>query len=87
MIHKSKIENYLGTTEELAEEIGDLRYDTLSDFLNLLADKIQKDGYKDENRGRVQLASQLHDCSKQLRVCKSSIDKAWKICESYMKET
>ncbi|MEM6697039.1 MAG: hypothetical protein AAF599_01490, partial [Bacteroidota bacterium] len=71
MLHKNTIENYSGTMETLAEEIGNLRYDALSNFLNLLADKLQEDGDKDEGRGRVQLSSHLHSCSKQLRICKT----------------
>ena len=86
MIHKEKIENYSGSLEALAEEIGNLKYDALSNFLNLLADKIQNDGDKDERRGRVRLASHLHHCSEQLRACKLSIDEAWRICEPYMRE-
>ena len=85
MIHKIKLESYPGTMEEFVEEIGNLRYDALSDFLNLLANKIQKDGDNDKNRNRVKLAQHLHDCSKKLRDCQSSIDKAWIICEPYMK--
>ncbi|MEL6721407.1 MAG: hypothetical protein AAFP82_22095 [Bacteroidota bacterium] len=84
MIHKSTVENYLGTMEGLAEEIGDLQYDALATFLECLANKIQKDGDKDKGRGRIKLASHLHDCSEQLRACKS-IDKAWVICKPHMK--
>ncbi|MEM6379114.1 MAG: hypothetical protein AAF705_12940 [Bacteroidota bacterium] len=85
MIHKATIGNYSGSMKELAEEIGDLRYDALSDFLNLLADKIERDGDKDKSRDRVKLAKNLHDCSNQLNAAKQSIDQAWIICEPYMK--
>ena len=44
MIHKDIVENYLGKMEELAEEIGNLKYDSLSKFLNLLATKIENLG-------------------------------------------
>lgn len=85
MIHKDTIENYSGTMEELAEEIGNLKCDALSEFLNLLAKKIEKDGDKDKSRNRIKLANNLHNCSNKLKECKESIDKAWIICEPYTK--
>ena len=85
MIHKKIVENYSGTMEELAEEIGNLKYDALSEFLNLLANKIESDGYKDKSRNRIKLSKHLHDCSNKLKECKYSIDKAWIICEPYTK--
>lgn len=84
MIHRAMPKNYAGSMEELAEEIGDLRYDALSEFLELLAQKIQKDGDKDKGRGRVQLATHLHKCANDLTEAKTSIDGAWIICEPYM---
>ena len=84
MIHRSTLKNYAGSMEELAEEIGDLKYDALSEFLELLAQKIQKDGDKDKKRGRVRLATHLHECANNLTKAKTSIDKAWIICEPYM---
>lgn len=84
MIHKTKISKY-NNLDDLAEEIGDLRYDALANFIGLLADKIERDGDKDQSRNRVKLAGNLHDCANQLKKAKSSIDRAWKICEPYMK--
>ena len=71
--------------DELAEEIGNLKYDALSNFLYLLAEKIKKDGEKDKNRNRVKLAKNLQDCSTKLLESKESIDKAWVICKPYTK--
>jgi hypothetical protein len=39
MIHTSEVINYPGSMEELAEEIGNLKYDALARFLELLAKK------------------------------------------------
>ena len=85
MKHPATVENYPGTLKQLAEEIGDLRYDALASFLSLLADKIQSDGDKDHSRNRVQLAKQLYYCSSALNEAKIAIDKAWGISEPYMK--
>lgn len=71
--------------QKLAEEIGDLRYDALAEFLGLLAAKMQNDGDKDKSRGRTQLAESLHTCADRLTAARSAIDKAWRISEPYMK--
>ena len=85
MIHKSTIENYPGTMHELAEEIGDLKYDALAEFLQLLSSKIEKDGDKDKSRNRTKLAASLYLCSAKLNEAKIAIDRAWEISEPFMK--
>lgn len=82
--HDTKIKRYQGTLNELATDIGDLRYDALSDFLNLLRDKIKGDGDKDFERGRVNLAKQLHGCADNLKQSKAKIDEAWRISKPFM---
>jgi len=71
--------------EELVKEIGDLKYDALSQFLELLANKIQNDGEKDKRRNRIKLASNLFGCAEQLKLSKKYLDDAWVICEPYTK--
>jgi len=84
MEHKSWIKNYESDFERLAEEIGDLRYDSIADFLLLLSQKIEKDGGKDRARGRVKLANALDETAKHLKEGSESVMDAWRICESYM---
>ena len=85
MIHTDTVEKYSGTMNELVEDIGNLRYDALSYFIELLAKKLKHDGDKDQSRGRVKLASHLYACSENLNLGKLSIDKAWEISEPFMK--
>ena len=85
MIHDTIIKNYNGDLNNLATEIGDLRYDALSEFLLLLSEKLKADGDQDFERGRVKLAKQLQECSNYLRASKISIDEAWRICEPFMR--
>ena len=82
--HKHDVENYQGTKQQLAEEIGNLFYDSLAEFLDLLSAKIEKDSKADEARGRVKLAANLHECAIKLTEASADISKAWKICEPYM---
>jgi monomeric isocitrate dehydrogenase len=84
MIHHTHVRNYPGSLEELAGELGDLRYDALAEFLELLADKIRKDGDKDRERQRRKLAASLHCCADELMNAKKAIDRAWAISEPYM---
>lgn len=84
MIHETKIKKYQGTLNDLAIDIGNLRYDTLAEFLDLLGKKIQEDGDKDLARGRAKLAKQLHDCSSCLEQSKKAVDEAWRISEPFM---
>ena len=46
MKHKKWLPNYENKFEQLAEEIGDLRYDSLEKFLALLSEKIERDSNK-----------------------------------------
>ena len=85
MIHKSEVEKYQGTMGELARDIGDLKYDALAEFLELLATKIEFDGKKDEARGRVKLSTNLFSAAENLKNSQKAIEKAWVICEPYTK--
>ena len=82
MIHKTEIEGF--NLQELADKVGDLRYDTLQDFLLKLSIKIKKDGTKDRSRGRIKLANELDEASNKLQECSININKAWVICEPYV---
>jgi len=78
-MHDTKI-NYDGGLEKLASDIGDLRYDTLSEFLYLLAAKLSKDGHKDKAAGRDKISMEIHYAA-------ASIQNAWKIAKPYMETT
>ena len=60
MIHKTQIEKYSGTMSELVEDIGDLKYDSLSEFFKLLSKKLNKDSEADFNRGRLKQIGRAH---------------------------
>lgn len=76
MIHKTDI-NYEGGFNALAEDLGNLTYDSLGIFLEKLAAKIDKDGDADAERNRPQLSQELKSAARH-------IANAWKICEPYM---
>lgn len=84
MKHRSWIKNYERNFEQLAKEIGDLRYDTLAEFLRLLSQKIEQDGQQDRSRGRTQLADSLQRAAANLEESAESIELAWRISEPFM---
>ncbi|MBU0656007.1 MAG: NADAR family protein [Gammaproteobacteria bacterium] len=81
--HASALRNYNGDMQQLAEELGDLFYDSLADFLHLLGEKMQRDAESDAWRKRPKLAGHLHACSQHLQQASAEIDKAWKISKPH----
>jgi hypothetical protein len=69
--------NYPGGFDKLTEDLGNLRYDALAEFLTKLSEKLNKDSEADKNRGRSLLATQLAYAGKH-------IGNAWEICRPFM---
>lgn len=72
--------------QELAKELGNLRYDVLMGFLTALAADLQRQSEGDRQRGRLKLATALHDAAEDLYGVASDLDWAWSISEPYMRE-
>lgn len=84
MRHKAWIKNYERDFERLAEEIGDLRYDSLAEFLQLLSRKLELDGDKDLKRGRQRLSESLFVAKDHLQQASKASQLAWEISAPYM---
>jgi len=84
--HKKYIDHYDEKMALLVENIGDLRYDSLAEFLEALSQKLYKDGRADEVRGRVKLSSSLFQASKAIKDAKVNIDESWRISKPYMED-
>jgi len=76
---------YDGGLEKLAEDIGNLRYDALEKFLNLLSEKLVNDGNADKKRKRTKLAKRLSKASNLVLYAANEIKEAWKISAPHMK--
>jgi hypothetical protein len=74
--HDIKVD-YFGGFDKLAEDLGNLSYDALGEFLDKFCKKISKDGSADEKRGRKQLAKHLNYAAKH-------IEKCMEICKPFM---
>jgi hypothetical protein len=83
MKHPTEIKNKV--IVDLVDEISNLRYDVLADFLVKLSDKIGEDGLTDKARGRPKLARALFLASDSLETASLAVQDAWTISEPYMK--
>lgn len=84
MKHPVEIEKYDGSLTDLAEDLGNLRYDALRDFLNQLAIKLYRDGMADFAADRRQLGEKLFLASISLEEVAELVHRAWVICEPRM---
>ena len=85
MIKHSKTISDKESLSKLAEEIGDLHYESLAEFLGHLATKLEKDSKADGERNRKKLSESLMFASNDIKMAKTNINKAWIISEPYMK--
>ena len=86
MKHTSTLHGFDGDHGLLAERIGDLYYDSLAEFLSLLAAKIADDSQADTRRDRPRLATELSGCAEHLAIAARHIDEAWQICKPYVRQ-
>lgn len=83
--HPDRVEGYTGSLEDLANSIGNLRYDALTKFFSLLAAKFKKDAQADTQRQRKLLATSLTALASSCELVGILADNVWKICKPYMK--
>jgi hypothetical protein len=69
----------------LAEAVGELHYETLSQFLVELSIKIYRDGKHDGDEGREQLADSLMEAQYKISEASGRIYRAWQISKPFMK--
>lgn len=85
MKHPSTVIQYKGSLQDLAVDLGNLKYDALEEFLHLFAEKLREDSLADAGRNRHQLASRLQRASECLTEAREEIKVAWEISAPYMK--
>ena len=85
MKHETTIKGY-EDIKLLAEDISQLRYDALREFLGQLGLCLYSDGLKDFQIDKPELSSKLVEASEKISRSAIDIKDAWKICEPYMKD-
>ena len=87
MKHSNEIERYAGPHKQLAEDLGNLYYDALTEFLTVFAAKMARDAEADRGRGRPRLAAELDACARHLDDAARHIQTAWDICAPHVPMT
>lgn len=83
MEHKTTLE-YEGGTAKLVEDIGNLRYDALQQFLTDLGRKVRIDANADRTRGREKLSGLLEKTADRLLESAAAVGAAWILCKPHM---
>lgn len=81
--HKKEVAG-ISDMKQLAEMIGDLHYETLTELMRQLAFKISRDAGNDLNIGRNDLGVALVDTSLNILKVYRSVDRAWQISKPFM---
>lgn len=84
--HKKTVEKYNGTLQELAEDIGNLHYESLLELMKALSVKFNEDAIKDAKANRMKLSLVLMDAHIETERVAEAIESAWKISAPFMKE-
>lgn len=83
--HQGFIEGFDVSLEEAARRAGNMKYDSLAEYIGYLADDLKRQADADREKGRVTLAEGLYDVVRTLRVSQEKMEGVWKICEPFMK--
>ena len=83
-MHPDSVEGFGGSLEDLARNVGNMRYDKTAQFIGALADDLFRQARADELRGRKKLAKRLYASARDLYSVREEVLRAWKICKPYM---
>jgi hypothetical protein len=84
MKHTRQVTHFSGNHHQLAEQIGDLYYDSLAELLWKLGEKLERDAGADLKRNRTKLAAELGTAADHLYVVAERIAAAWLICTPFV---
>ena len=82
----NRAEGYNGSLDDLAKAVGNMRYDCTAEFIEKLADDIQRQADSDNTKGRAKLAKKLYFTAQGLYYARDILLSAWKICKPYMED-
>ncbi|OGJ12513.1 hypothetical protein A3K82_03185 [Candidatus Pacearchaeota archaeon RBG_19FT_COMBO_34_9] len=86
MKHPTKVEKYSGTSQELAKDIGRMRYDAVAEFYNYLGDDLMEQARADRARGNIQLAGKLESTAQKFYEARDKMFDIWNLCKKHIKE-
>ena len=83
--HKNYCENYNGTLDELAVDVGAMTHQARAEFFKSLASYVSNQQINDSKRGRIKYAAILQEIAIMLENIAESESRAWNICQSRTK--
>lgn len=84
--HTTTIKGWNGSLEELANEICNMRYDAVSDFVGYMRNEFERQAASDRSKGRKKLSSKLFGAVIKLNETMILFYDAWDICKPHMEE-
>ncbi len=81
--HKKEVAG-ITDMKELAEMIGNLHYETLSQLFEHLRAKFEEDSHKDRKAGRKDLSNALFKLALEMMGASTYSEQAWKISKPFM---
>ncbi len=82
--HPLTVPGYSGTHQQLAQAIGNMRYDQTAEVILYLSQDLARQAAADKERGRKNLAKRLDTAATKLRHAYNEMQRASKICEKHM---
>lgn len=84
--HPTAVPGYEDRLIELAHLVHAMRYDLVIEFYEQAARELRQQTTGDRARGRMKLAASLEEAARAIDNTVESLQRAWRICEPYMKE-
>lgn len=82
--HTREVEKYDGSLWQLANDVGNLHYDSLNIFLKFLGDKLVIDAKKDYGARRTKIAGELALAAAAIKDAEKFALKAWETSKPFM---
>lgn len=82
--HPDHVPGYEGSMQDLAQAVGNMRYDKVVEFLDALAQDLKRQADADWNGGRTFLGDWLLGAYHEVAEARRCMEKAWEVCKPHM---
>lgn len=84
--HTNHVQKYVGSLEQLADDVENMSYDAVTEFLEHLAGALYNRAQRDRSGNKRELAERLTRASFNIDSAAIETKEAWNICAPYMKD-
>lgn len=82
--HPTCVHKYVGTLEQLADDVENMSYDAVVEFLDHLANALFRRSQNDYRNNKGSLSMYLDNAAFKIAAASYVMEDAWEICEPYM---